>query len=248
MGVQYRKVLQFLMHTIIFIGQLSEFVFILADNCPHVKSTSCLFCKIEVRALWMSKRGIEADEHRRVILQKAQTLFLEQGVDSVSMHQIAKSAGIGQGTLYRRYAHKGELISDLMQESSSRIGNEISIYMAASMDKPVRERMEQVFEFWLDFLEMKSQWLEAIQAPTCEGRRSIISRSPLYQSVHSAISELLSEIALKGKGLPQNPGFTADAIMASMAPDSYLFFRRDRGYSLAEIKLNLLKVFLEPLY
>jgi hypothetical protein len=107
--------------------------------------------------------------------------------------------------------------------------------------------MEQVFQFWLDFLEMKSQWLEAIQAPTCEGRRSIIYRTPLYQSILSAISELLSLIALKENGLPQNPGFTADVIIASMAPDLYLFLRRERGYSLAEIKLNLLKIYLDPL-
>jgi AcrR family transcriptional regulator len=235
------------MHTIIFIGQLSVFVFIIADNCPQVKTASFLFCKIEVRALWTSKRGIEADEHRRVILQKAQTLFVEQGIDNVSMHQIAKSAGVGQGTLYRRYAHKGELISDIMQESCSRICDENKLYMAANADKPIRERMEQVFQFWLDFLEMKSQWLEAIQAPTCEARRSIIYRSPLYQSVHSAISELLSEIAHKENGLPQNPDFTADAIMASILPDSYLLLRRDRGYSLVEIKHNLIKVYLEPL-
>jgi TetR/AcrR family transcriptional repressor of mexAB-oprM operon len=204
--------------------------------------------KIEVRALWTFKRGREADEHRRVILEKAQSLFVEHGLDNVSMHQIAKSAGVGQGTLYRRYAHKGELISDIMQESCSRICDEITLYMSASVDKPIRERMEQVFQYWLDFLEKKSQWLEAIQAPTCEGRRSIIYRSPVYQSVHSSISELLSKIALKENGLPQNPGFTADAIMASMAPDSYLFLRRDRGYSHAEIKLNLINVFLEPLF
>jgi TetR/AcrR family transcriptional repressor of mexAB-oprM operon len=197
--------------------------------------------------LWTSKRGIEADEHRRVILQKAQSLFVEQGVDNVSMHQIAKSAGVGQGTLYRRYAHKGELVSDVMQESSSRICDEIKLYMAGSVDKPIRERMEQVFQFWLDFVDMKSQWLEAIQAPTCEGRRSIINRSSLYQSMHSAISELLSEIALKENGSLQNPRFTADVIMASLAPDTYLFLRRDRGYTPAEIKLNLLNVYLEPL-
>jgi AcrR family transcriptional regulator len=163
------------------------------------------------------------------------------------MHQIAKSAGVGQGTLYRRYAHKGELISDIMKESSSRICEEIKLYMAASVNKPIRERMEQVFQFWLDFMEKKSQWLEAIQAPTCEGRRSIIYRTPLYQSMHSAISELLVEIAHKEHGLPQNPSFTADVIMASMAPDLYLFLRRDRGHSLAEIKFNLLNVYLDPL-
>jgi TetR/AcrR family transcriptional repressor of mexAB-oprM operon len=100
----------------------------------------------------------------------------------------------------------------------------------------------------LDFLEQKSQWLEAIQAPTSEGRRSIIYRTPLYQFMHSAISELLSKATLKENGLPQIPGFTSDAIMASMAPDLYLFLRRDRGHTLAEIKLNLLEVYLDPLF
>jgi TetR/AcrR family transcriptional repressor of mexAB-oprM operon len=235
------------MYTIVFIGHLSVFDFYISGQLSASQDCILFILKIEVWALWTTKRGIDADEHRRVILQKAQTLFVEQGLDNVSMHQIAKSAGVGQGTLYRRYAHKGELISDIMQESCSRICDEIKLYMAASVNKPIRERMEQVFQFWLDFLEMKSQWLEAIQAPASEGRRTIINRTPLYQSMHSAISELLSETALMENGLPQNPSFTADVIMASMSPDFYLFLRRDRGYSLAEIKLNILKVYLDPL-
>ena len=44
------------------------------------------------------KERKDSIEHRRIILQKAQLLFTEYGVDSVTMHQIAKSAGIGQGT------------------------------------------------------------------------------------------------------------------------------------------------------
>jgi AcrR family transcriptional regulator len=193
------------------------------------------------------KKGIDADEYRSVILKNAKTLFSEQGVDNVSMHQIAKSAGIGQGTLYRRYAHKGELCLDIMQESSRLVNEEIALYLAAGADIPVRERLEKVLQIIFDFLEEKSHWLEAIQAPTCEARRSIIYHSPMYQTLHAAICGLLSEAAQK-TGLPQNPIFTTDVIMASMAPDLYLFFQRDRGYSLDEIRTNLQKVFLDPLF
>jgi TetR/AcrR family transcriptional repressor of mexAB-oprM operon len=194
------------------------------------------------------KKGIDADEYRSVILKKAKTLFNEQGVDNVSMHQIAKSAGIGQGTLYRRYAHKGELCLDIMRESSRHVSEEIEHYLAAGADIPVRERLEKVLQIILDYLEEKSQWLEAIQAPTCEGRRSIFYHSPMYQWLHVTISGLLSEAAQKGTGLPQNPIFTTDAIIASMSPDLYLFLRRDRGYSLDDIRLNLHRVFLDPLF
>jgi AcrR family transcriptional regulator len=231
----------------------------LSDNCPYLifnfngqlsacQEYSCKFLeKWVVSSVLTYKKGIDADEHRRVILKNAKALFSEQGVDNVSMHQIAKSAGIGQGTLYRRYAHKGELCLDIMRESSLHVSEEIERYLAAGGDIPVRERLEKVLQILLDYLEEKSQWLEAIQAPTCEGRRSIIYHSPMYQSLHATISGLLSE-ALKGTGSPQNPTFMSDAIIASISPDIYIFLRQDRGYSLDDIRLNLHKVFLDPLF
>src|SRR2546430_11323251 len=68
----------------------------------------------------------DAAEHRQRILEVAQHLFTEHGVGAVSMHQIAKTAGIGQGTLYRRYAHKGELCMDLLSEHNEQFAEEIS--------------------------------------------------------------------------------------------------------------------------
>ncbi len=59
----------------------------------------------------------DAAEHRRRILEAARALFATQGVDTTSMYEIARSAGVGQGTLYRRYAHKGELCGALLHEA-----------------------------------------------------------------------------------------------------------------------------------
>jgi TetR/AcrR family transcriptional repressor of mexAB-oprM operon len=193
------------------------------------------------------KERKDAAEHRNLILQKALSLFAEYGVDSVSMHQIAKSAGIGQGTLYRRYAHKGELCLDLMKESSLRIRDKIELYLKENKTLPIRERLETVLLYCLDFMDEESKWLGAIQAPTCEERRSIRYRSPLYEAVHTIIGDLLVEAKKLGCCPSLDPIFTADAIMASMAPDLYEFMRRDRGYSKNDYSRSLLALYIDPL-
>ncbi len=62
-------------------------------------------------------RGLRADaeRNRQRILAAARELFAERGLD-VSVEQIAARAGVGMGTLYRRFATKDELIDAIAQE------------------------------------------------------------------------------------------------------------------------------------
>lgn len=57
-------------------------------------------------------RDAEAD---RAILQAGLDLFLERGVEGASIEQIARRAGVGKPTVYRRWSNKEELISAAME-------------------------------------------------------------------------------------------------------------------------------------
>ena len=57
----------------------------------------------------------DARRNRRRILEAATTLFAARGID-VSMEEIAGAAGVGVGTLYRRFADRDALIDALFEE------------------------------------------------------------------------------------------------------------------------------------
>lgn len=62
------------------------------------------------------------------------------------MHQIAKTVGVGQGTLYRHYANKDELCMDLVMESFLRFRDNVDAYLELTKDRTVLERLETVME------------------------------------------------------------------------------------------------------
>jgi AcrR family transcriptional regulator len=51
----------------------------------------------------------------RTILRAAFELFLERGVDGTSMEQIARGAGVGKLTVYRRWSSKEELLAQAIE-------------------------------------------------------------------------------------------------------------------------------------
>lgn len=58
----------------------------------------------------------DAARNRLKILAAAEALFLEQGTDNVSMDAVAEAAGVGKGTLYRRFGDRSGLALAILDE------------------------------------------------------------------------------------------------------------------------------------
>ena len=62
----------------------------------------------------------DAERNRRRILDAAAELFAEKGL-SVGLDEIARHAGVGVGTAYRRFASKDELVEALFEQRISQV-------------------------------------------------------------------------------------------------------------------------------
>jgi AcrR family transcriptional regulator len=196
----------------------------------------------------------DAAEHRQLILDVAQHLFGEHGVDAVSMHQIALAAGIGQGTLYRRYRHKGELCMDLMRERYERFVEDIAAMLDASGAASTLERLDSVLLKMVALLEEQGTMLEPVaetmmRDARCEAsdssRRFSFHQSPWYLWLHELLAGLLTQAVERGELASLDVPYTTDAILALLNPPFYLFQRQERGFSQERILQGVRRLYIE---
>jgi AcrR family transcriptional regulator len=196
----------------------------------------------------------DAAEHRERVLEVARRLFAQQGVEAVSMHQIALAAGIGQGTLYRRYANKRELCLDLLREQYERFGEEIATLLAQASTAPVLERLESVLATMVLFLEEQGTMgglvagTERRDGPCNESapsRHTVFQQTPWYRWLHELLAGLLTEAVERGELAAQDIPYTADAMLAALHPAVYRFQRQERGFSSERILQGLRHIYID---
>lgn len=140
------------------------------------------------------RKRSDAAENSRLILQAAKKLFAEQGVQTVSMHQIAKTAGVGQGTLYRCYAHKGDLCAAIAEQVGMEKIKELEAFLLTNKHLPAGERIGGVLHYIIQFIDEKFQLLLPIHTVhDCEDE-SAYFRSPMYRLVWDKLTALYAEL------------------------------------------------------
>jgi AcrR family transcriptional regulator len=104
------------------------------------------------------KERADAARNRAVVLRTAAGLFRQYGVDAVSMDAIAAAAGVGKGTLFRRFGDKAGLAVALLDEQERTLQDAIMFGSAPlgpgkPEDGPTpRQRLRAFVEAYLDYL------------------------------------------------------------------------------------------------
>ena len=61
------------------------------------------------------------DDKRRIILDAALQIFADRGYHGTAVPEVAASAGVGTGTLYRYFAHKEALVNEVYRDAKQRL-------------------------------------------------------------------------------------------------------------------------------
>jgi AcrR family transcriptional regulator len=167
----------------------------------------------------------DAARNRRRILAAAAGLVDERGIDRVSMDDVARAASVGAGTLYRRFGDRAGLALALLDEHSRSFQNAL-IHGPPPLGPGISavERLRAFGRAYLELLERHGD-LMTIAAPP--GRDA----DGPYQVYATHLTILLREAA------PQvDPEFTAQALLATLAPGHHLRARRGLGWSMERLR------------
>lgn len=182
----------------------------------------------------------DAAANRRLILQTASRLFGEQGVPAVTMAEIAAEAGVGKGTLYRRFANKAELALALMDQQTRGFQDEV-LEQLRQRDADGDAYLEQL-AYFLDalvhFTDSHLPLLCEVQSHGLaqQGREQSMPYFWQYQTVRGLLLRALERGELRGA---IDIDYTTDALLAPVRADIFRFQRGARGFSLARISGGL---------
>lgn len=184
----------------------------------------------------------DAAANRRLILETAENLFAANGVANVNMADIAEAAGVGKGTLYRRYANKAELCLGLLDTQMREFQENIlsRLRQLTAQETPKLEQLDQFLDALVYFVDQHSPLLCEVQKGGLleELSDEDLQRPHFWQ--HMTISGLLQSAIDNGE-LPSDLDvtYTADALLAMLNSNLLRFQQQGRDFSLERISAGL---------
>jgi AcrR family transcriptional regulator len=176
-----------------------------------------------------AQRGERADaaRNRSALLNAAERLMLESGVDAITMDAVTCAAGVGKGTLFRRFGDRAGLFHALLDESERRL-QEGFIRGPAPLGpgSPPAERLIAFGHALLQLTHARGDLLLA--AEPARGQRY---HGPVYAAYRAHLAALLGEIVSR-----EEAQYLADVLLGALAPDLVLHQYRALGMSVAQLK------------
>jgi AcrR family transcriptional regulator len=170
----------------------------------------------------------DAARNRAAILDAARKLLKKRPIGEICMDELAEAAGVGKGTLYRRFADRSSLCRALLDEEAAKLQHRV----LTGFDLPLRARfvdrldhlLDALFEFVADNAALLSE------AAAFERGQPTRFDHPAHTWMRDTIALYLTKAAEKGEMEEVPAETTADFILTSLDPD-LLRWHMERGRS-----------------
>lgn len=159
---------------------------------------------------WAERRErADAQKNRARILEAARKLTKKRPLDELCMDELAAVAGVGKGTLYRRFADKAALLHALLDDSERALQQEVLRTLGRRSLGPAESLLwllDQLYAFAVDHARI-------LAAAEASARGGALYDSAPYAWRHALVTQQLERAALaRGAGAGQ----LADMLLATM--------------------------------
>lgn len=173
----------------------------------------------------------DAARNRERILTAAERLFREHGVEAVSMDRIARAAGVGKATVFRRFGDRAGLALALLDQRERDL--QAALLRGPEPVGPGAPPGERIVAFLgalVDLLEAHTDLIVASETASRDARY----RSGLYATYHLHLRVLIAQA---------HPDLDADLLaenlLASLSGEHFRHLRRTREMDVERIRAGV---------
>lgn len=181
----------------------------------------------------------DAARNRAAILAAAGVLFAERGVTRVTMEEIARAAGVGKGTLYRRFPNKGYLCRELLDEPTRQLQQE-TLGLTGDDALDALEKLDRFLDRLALFTDRNLDLLYGGRETLCGSDRMAWFAHPAQDWQRWTVLGLLRAAANEGEmGTHLDLEYLAVALLAPLDVDLFYYQRRVQGIPVKRISAGL---------
>ena len=170
----------------------------------------------------------DAARNRRRVLAAASDLFAQDGARNVTMGDIAQAAGVGRGTLYRRYPDIAAIASALLDDHERELQEQlIRGEPPLGPGAPPAQRLAAFYAAMVELLETHVHLVLGAEI----GHSRFTTGAYEFWRAHV-------RVLLRDAGV-DDPGPLIEILLAPLAPEVYDHQRHERRISQRRIRENL---------
>jgi AcrR family transcriptional regulator len=168
----------------------------------------------------------DAARNRRLLLDAAEALVAEQGPDCVTMDAVANKAGVGKGTVFRRFGSRAGMMRALLDHTESQLQNDFMF--GPPPLGPGADPIDRLIAFGRARLELVEVAGEVLRAADSSTELRYIH--PAYLLCHAHVAMLLRQAEIPG-----NVDLLADALLAPLDAGLFMHQTKARGMTIEQI-------------
>jgi AcrR family transcriptional regulator len=153
----------------------------------------------------------DAARNRARVLRAAERLFAERGAAKVSMEDVARAAGVGKGTLYRRFPDRAALADALLDEHERRLQR--LVLTGPPPLGPGAPPARRLAAFYAAVIELLERHLDLVLVAETGAARY---RTGTYAFWRRHVYVLLTDA-----GVPDTDGVLADLLLAPLTGELF---------------------------
>jgi AcrR family transcriptional regulator len=144
----------------------------------------------------------DAARNRQAVLDAASRIFASAAdPGAVTMDDIAAEAGVGKGTLFRRFGDRAGLIRAVFDAQIADLTETITSGPAPlGPSAPPRERIPAVLDAIVAFKLQNRQLTAALERPDRSPGNGTLFQTPQYTMAHALLRDVLRDLTGPGQG------------------------------------------------